>query len=104
MGEMINIISVIGLIISGTTLAAILWSIWCPQRRIWPPQRYTWLTPIKVWVPTFVLFGAIIALGVMDWGSLTLPAWLRFGVGPVLIVLGNIAVWADAKSQPCRKG
>ena len=95
MGDMINIISVLGQTIAGATLAAILWPIWCPQRRIWPPQSYTWFTPVAVWGPTFTLFGAIIALGILDWGSLILPSWVRFGVGPVLIVLGNIAVWAE---------
>lgn len=95
MEEMINNISVLGLTIVGATLAAILWSIWYPRKRIWPPQRYSWFTPIAVWGPTFALFGAIIALGVLDWGSLPFPAWLRFGVGLVLIVLGNIAVWAE---------
>lgn len=95
MGDIINIIAALGLTIASATLAAILWSIWCPQGRIWPPKHYTWFTPFVVWAPTFALFGAIIALGVLDWGSLTFPAWLRFGVGPVLIVLGNVAVWAE---------
>lgn len=84
-----------GLGISGLTLAAILWSIWIPHQRLWPPRRYTWATPIMVWVPTFTLFGVIIALGVLDWGTLSVPTWLRFGIGPILIILGNLAVWAE---------
>lgn len=92
---MILILTIIGLAIAGQTFAAIFWSIAKPSQRLWPPQRYTWVTPIIIWGPTFALFGAILAIGVLDWGSIELPAWLRFGVGGVLIVLGNLAVWAE---------
>ena len=77
------------------TLAAILWSIAHPERRLWPPQRYTAVTPVLVWVPTFTLFGALVALGVLGWGEITLPNWLRFGIGLPLIVLANAGVWAE---------
>lgn len=92
---MIDVLVIIGLAIAGLTLSAILWSIVKPSQRFWPPQRYTWATPIIVWVPTFTLFGVIVAIGMLNWGSIELPAWLRFGVGGVLIVLGNLAVWAE---------
>lgn len=92
---MIDTLVIIGLAIAGLTLSAILWSIFKPSRRFWPPQRYIWATPIVVWVPTFTLFGVIVAIGVLDWGSIELPVWLRFGIGGVLIVLGNLAVWAE---------
>lgn len=77
------------------TLAAILWSIARPQRRLWPPQRYTAVTPFLVWVPTFALFGALVGLGALGWGTIALPDWLRFGIGLPLIVLGNLGVWAE---------
>lgn len=89
------VLIVIGLVIAAGTLAAILWSSAYPERRLWPPKRYTKVTPILVWVPTFTLFGILIVLGFMNWGSLPIPTWLRFGVGIPLIVAGNVIVWSE---------
>lgn len=89
------VLILIGLAIAAATLAAILWSIAYPARRLWPPKRYTKATPVLVWVPTFTLFGILIILGVMNWGSLPIPNWLRFGVGIPLIVAGNAIVWSE---------
>ncbi len=85
-----------GLMIAAATFAAMLWSIAFPARRLWPPKRYTIATPILVWVPTFTLFGILIALGVTEWGNLPIPTWLRFGVGVPLIIAGNVVVWSEA--------
>ena len=85
-----------GLMIASATFAAMLWSIAYPERRLWPPKRYTMATPILVWVPTFTLFGILIVLGVIEWGSLPIPTWLRFGVGVPLIAAGNVVVWSEA--------
>ena len=85
----------LGLGIAAMTLAAILWSIAFPARRIWPPKSYTALTPSLVWVPTFTLFGVLILLGVLGWADLAIPSWVRFGVGLPLILLGNIVVWME---------
>lgn len=85
-----------GLMIAAATFAAILWSIAYPARRLWPPKYYTLATPVLVWVPTFTLFGILIVLGVMEWGSLPIPTWLRFGVGVPLIIAGNVVVWLEA--------
>lgn len=87
-------LTIVGLGISAITLAAILWSIARPTQRLWPPARYSSLTPILVWVPTFSLFGALLALGILGWGELALPQWLRYGVGIPLIVIGNVVVWS----------
>ncbi|CUH60857.1 phosphatidylethanolamine N-methyltransferase family protein [Thalassobacter stenotrophicus] len=84
-----------GLVIAAATLASILWSIAYPDRRIWPPQQYTAITPILIWVPTFSLFGILIVLGVLGWGDLAFPSWLRFGLGTPLIVIGNVVVWSE---------
>ena len=90
------VLIVVGLVIAVGTLAAILWSIAYPERRLWPPKRYTKATPVMVWVPTFTLFGILIVLGYMNWGSLQIPTWMQFGVGIPLIVAGNIVVWSEA--------
>ncbi|SLN42116.1 hypothetical protein PSJ8397_02133 [Pseudooctadecabacter jejudonensis] len=89
------VLIVVGLVIAAGTLAAIFWSIAYPKRRLWPPKRYTKATPVLVWVPTFTLFGILILLGLMSWGSLPIPTWLRFGVGIPLIVAGNVIVWSE---------
>ncbi|SFS22403.1 methyltransferase family protein [Yoonia litorea] len=90
-----NFLVILGLGIAGMTLATILWSIVFPNRRIWPPKRYTTLTPFFVWVPTFTLFGVLILLGVLGWGELEIPSWLRFGFGLPLILIGNLVVWME---------
>ena len=90
-----TVLIVVGLVIAAVTLAAILWSIAYPERRLWPQKRYTKATPVLVWVPTFTLFGILIVLGLMDWGSLPIPTLLRFGVGIPLIVAGNVMVWSE---------
>ena len=89
-------ITLTGLIVASATLAAILWSIRMPSRRIWPPRSYDdVVTPLQVWGPTLVLAGAIVWLGLLGWGELGLPRWLRWGIGGPLIVLSNVAVWSE---------
>lgn len=89
------VLIVAGLVIATGTLVAILWSIAHPERRLWPPKRYTNATPFLVWVPTFTLFGILIVLGIMSWGSLPIPTRLRFGAGIPLIFVGNVIVWSE---------
>ncbi len=92
---MVVLFTSIGIVIAFGTLAAIVWSIAHPERRLWPPKQYTTLTPILVWVQTFTLFGTMIAVGVIEWGSWTIPAAIRYGLGGTLIVLGNLGVWSE---------
>lgn len=89
------VLIVAGLVIATGTLVAILLSIAHPERRLWPPKRYTNATPFLVWVPTFTLFGILIVLGIMSWGSLPIPTRLRFGAGIPLIFVGNVIVWSE---------
>lgn len=85
----------VALALSGLTLAAIVWSVIYPQRRIWPPQSYEPETPVVVWGTTFTLFGAIIALGFLGWGEIPIPEPIRFILGPLLILFGNLGVWSE---------
>lgn len=85
----------IGLGVAAATFMVILWSIAFPVHRLWPPKRYTTVTPVLVWVPTFALFGVLLVLGIMEWGSLAVPVWMRFGLGIPLILAGNIVVWSE---------
>ncbi|MEY1556072.1 isoprenylcysteine carboxylmethyltransferase family protein [Yoonia sp. R2331] len=92
---MVVLFTTMGIVIAFGTLAAIVWSIAYPEHRLWPPKQYTTLTPILVWVPTFTLFGTMIGVGVMEWGSWTIPAAIRYGLGGALIALGNLGVWSE---------
>ena len=92
-----SVLTIIGLLIAVATLGALVWSIACPARRIWPPKAYSVWTPILVWVPTFALFGTLIALGVIGWGQMELPVWMRYGLGIPIIVLSNIVVWSAVR-------
>lgn len=89
------VLASIGLVFALGTLTAILWSIAHPSRRIWPPKRYTKVTPVLVWVPTLTIFGILVVLGVMEWGTIALPNGLRFGLGIALIAIGNLVVWLE---------
>lgn len=92
---MITALTTLGVAIAVGTFSAIVWSIINPKRRLWPPKRYTRLTPLLVWVPTFTLFGTMIAVGVIEWGSCPIPSTARFGLGGILIILGNVGVWLE---------
>jgi protein-S-isoprenylcysteine O-methyltransferase Ste14 len=37
----------------------------------------------------------MIVVGVMEWGSWTIPAAIRYGLGGTLIFLGNLGVWSE---------
>ncbi|MCF6445198.1 isoprenylcysteine carboxylmethyltransferase family protein [Nereida sp. MMG025] len=92
---MIPLLTALGLLIAFTTLVAIGWSVAKPGRSLWPPQRYTAATPFIIWIPTFSLFGIIIALGVLEWGTIGIPFAVRFLLGVPLIVMGNLGVWLE---------
>jgi len=80
--------------------AAVLWSIRFPLRRIWPPDRLRASRTWKAILMGFLFFAAAIGvglLGLLDWGSLGWPDWMRTGFSlPMLI--GGMAVyfWAQA--------
>jgi hypothetical protein len=88
------VLVIIGFLIAAVTLGTLVWSIVYPARRIWPPKTYSAWTPIVVWVPTLALFGTLIALGVIGWGQMGLPTWLRYGLGIPVVVLSNVVVWS----------
>lgn len=92
---MITYLNTIGIFLTVATLISILWSIAKPQQRMWPPQIYTKWTPIQIWVPTFTIFGCLIGLGILGWGQIQAPDWIRYGIGVPLILLSNMAVWYE---------
>ena len=85
----------VALTIAGLTLAAILWSIARPDRRVWPPQTFGPVQSFVGWSGTLAFFAAVVALGILGWGDAHMPDWLRYGVGPILILAGNAGVWFE---------
>ena len=76
---------------------AVVVSIRFPQRRIWPPsETHSW-PGYLMW--GFFLTSAVgaVALGIIDWGSMSLTPWIRWVVGLPLWCGGNVlATWAVA--------
>lgn len=85
----------IGFTIAIVTIAALFWSVVQPDRRLWPPRSYGLWTPVLVWVPTFMLSGVIVALGILEWSAVPIPTGSRYGLGIPLIILANVAVWYE---------
>ena len=82
-----------GMVANGLLLAALAWSVWRPAQRLWPPERRSKTTAAVAWILTVVIFGTSIAVAVLDWGALQLPAWIRWTLGLPLIITGNVVVW-----------
>ncbi len=83
----------IGLLANSCLMAAVVWSIVCPSRRIWPPRRASTKIQIAAWLLTLGIFGSALIAGVVDWNSLQIPSVVRWGLGAPLIILGNVVVW-----------
>ena len=88
----------IALLIAGLTLTVVVWYVVRPDERVWPPQKFGRLQLIVGWGGTFTFFAIVIALGLLDWGNASIPHWLRYAVGPALIVSGNVVVWSEVIS------
>ena len=94
MGPTVIVLLAVALTIAGLTLAAILWSVTKPDRRVWPPETFGPMNLFIGWIGTFAFFAAVAALGILDWGSAATPSWLRYGLGPILNLGGNAIVWS----------
>lgn len=89
---------VMALAIAGLTLGAILWSVAWPERRLWPPQAFGLLQSFIAWGGTLVFFVSVAALGILGWGGAAVPDWLRYGIGSILFLVGNVGVWSEVIS------
>lgn len=84
---------IVGSIAGFYLLAAFGWSIAFPERRIWPPKQATTGIKFRVWLAAIAIFGATFVLGIVNWNSFDWPALVRWSIGPVLIVAGNVVAW-----------
>jgi len=83
--------------LAAETLAAVcvVVSIIFPQWRIWPPPRHRAWQGYLMWFLFLGSAGGVGALGVVEWGELALPPWVRFVVGTFLGCAGHgLALWA----------
>ena len=76
--------------------AAVLFSIRFPLRRIWPPDRpRAW----KMILMGFLFFASSIGiglLGLLEWGGMGFPEWVRIGLGlPPLVGGWAFFLWAQ---------
>src|SRR5512139_3406309 len=79
------------------TVVCVAIGIACPRRSIWPPPGPDSWQHTFVWALFIVSAGGVIALGIIDWGSLAIEAWLRFFVAVPLWAAGNgLALWSMA--------
>ncbi|MFT7146547.1 MAG: hypothetical protein ACJASZ_001425 [Yoonia sp.] len=77
-----TVISCVALSISGLALVAVLWSVMRPDRRIWPPRTFGPIAAFVGWAGTLAFFAAVVTLGILGWGEIQVPLWLRYVVGP----------------------
>lgn len=82
-----------GLAAAVALLAATVWSIAVPGRRLWPPVRSSVSHRVIVWLLTITIFASGIVLGLLDWNGIDLPTAVRWGIGLPLILAGNAVVW-----------
>ena len=79
------------------TLAAVcvVVSIVFPQWRIWPPPRQRAWQKYLMWFLFLASAVGVGVLGIIEWGELALPPWVRFVVGTFLGCAGHgLAGWA----------
>jgi protein-S-isoprenylcysteine O-methyltransferase Ste14 len=84
-------------IISAQIVAAvaIVFSIFFPDHRIWPPDKSPSWKHYFMWFLFDISTIGIIVVGILDWGSLALPPWLKIVLGIPLLVGGlGFSLWS----------
>ena len=69
---------------------SIVFSIWVPAHRIWPPDKPSSWKHYFMWFLFDISIIGIVLVGILDWGSLSLPPWTQIVVG-VPLAVGGIA-------------
>lgn len=94
MNEFTVLAAILGCLANSLLILGLAWSIYRPKQRVWPPEQSTAMHRIAVWTLTCIGFGSAIFIGFVEWGILDVPAFLRWGLGLVLLIFGNVVVWA----------
>ena len=75
--------------------AAVGASIVFPLWRVWPPTHKSSRTGYLMWLLFGISAAGMVALGIIDWGSLELPPWTRWAIGVPMWSGGTVlASWA----------
>ena len=74
---------------------SLIWSIVFPKWRLGPPRRYNIILALLMWEKTFLIYGIIFVLGVVEWGETYINAILRFALEGALFLIGNVIVWRE---------
>ena len=92
---MSNILFGVAVVILLGTLAAAVWSVAIPEKRLWPPPRGRGSWPYVLnWAGFYTVCGINALLLLMYWNSWIFQSPLRFVVGIPMVVLGGLlAVW-----------
>lgn len=64
-----------------------------PAVRIWPPPSHRSWQFYFTWIGAWVHLSGAFLLAILDWNSLGLSGWIRFGLGLPLIVLGQLFIF-----------
>ena len=78
-------------------LAMLAYSIVRPSKRIWPPPAQQTWQYYFVWLLTLLSYGGFIVVGLLDWNGLGWPVVIRWPVGLVLIIGGNVLAWSGLR-------
>jgi protein-S-isoprenylcysteine O-methyltransferase Ste14 len=92
---MVNSVFVVTLVAQALLGGSLIVTLLVPGFRVWPPPgKRSWQYAFT-WGLTFVSFGGILVLGILDWNSFLLDHWLRFPVGIALIAFSlYLVLWA----------
>lgn len=79
-------------------LIFILISIFYPKRRIWPPPRkWSWQF-IAIWSLSIGAITGGALLAVLDYNTFVIRHWIRFPIGIILFVGGNVLAFWGVKT------
>jgi len=89
--------SYITAIVVFTVNVMLVYSIVRPSHRVWPPPAQKTWQYFVVWLLTILSFGGFIVVGILDWNSLRWPGIVRWPIGLLLIVFGNVLAWIGVR-------
>ena len=80
---------------------SIVFSILFPPHRIWPPDKSSSWKHYLMWFLFDVSTISIVAVGILDWGSLAFPQWMQIVLG-IPLSLGGIgfSLWSIIILRP----
>lgn len=69
-----------------------------PRLHIWPPPSRRCWQFYFTWIGAWVYLSGAFLLVILDWNSLRLAPWLRFGAGIPLILAGQLVIFWGFRS------